>query len=462
MGDSSQEGPPTSPRTAPSRPRRKANKPAKSLVNNVAWQVAASILVLFNFVYVGIEVDYYHRAGEFSGIMDILRVALAILNLLQATIEALLSNPYYIFCQWHHVADLVIVILSFADAVSNFTGSYLLWHYVCLRIVRYLHLWSHVRTSLLFRDLWVVLVGIYKGMRTLIFLVILLFVVLFVLGTLFRALVVDGDSEDLCIGSDFRVRAECLDEDEYFGSIPKSMFTAFQVITLDRWAANVVRPLLHKDKTLAAVVITIFTFITAYALLSVVIGVFVWSTVEVASGHLDHESQRALIQDRATIKKLRQYYEAELLLDDRYMLDLVTLQDSIQVREIAAAFKSLQLPVQNVKQLFDHIDRDQRGEVKLEQFEAALLNLKEPASRMDFAILAATLGGHASWAKHLEIRSETLRDRVRGVSDHIMEAFHNLNQVAEGDDINAWMPEIGVRKSGGTAMAPPPSRFQIH
>ena len=62
--------------------------------------------------------------------------------------------------------------------------------------------------------------------------------------------------------------------DEWFGGIGKSMFTLFQIMTLESWSMGIVRPVL-KEFPLAWIFFVTFILITSFAVLNLFIGIIV-------------------------------------------------------------------------------------------------------------------------------------------------------------------------------------------
>jgi len=69
---------------------------------------------------------------------------------------------------------------------------------------------------------------------------------------------------------------------EYFGTVFKSMFTLFQVMTLDGWCDDIVRHILY-FQPLFAILFIGFIILTTFGLMNVVIGIIVENTLAAAT-----------------------------------------------------------------------------------------------------------------------------------------------------------------------------------
>ena len=75
---------------------------------------------------------------------------------------------------------------------------------------------------------------------------------------------------------------------EYFGSLSRSLFTLFQVMSLESWASAVARPIMSVHP-LAWLYFVSYILIASYILLSLVAGVITATTVEVYEHEESHK-----------------------------------------------------------------------------------------------------------------------------------------------------------------------------
>jgi hypothetical protein len=225
------------------------------------------------------------------------------------------------------------------------------------------------------------------------------------------------------------------------------MLTLLQCVTLDGWASHIVRPLLVR-KPLPAAFVALFAIITAYGLLSIAIGVLVWSTVDLARSHMDHESHKATRTDAEIVGLLKDYFESAMTIEDRTTLDEHSLRDALSVPEVAAAFKRLDLPVKDVEELFEHLDRHHKGEITIQEFEHGLSELNQPSNRFDMACLSATVGGAATFAKVLSMRTGYCSGGLSQLKADLEPAFALLEELARPEGGMGQVPEVRLRAAG--------------
>lgn len=321
------------------------------------------------------------------------------------------------------------------------------------RAVRLLRVWKVAKSSPPLIDLWLVIVGLTRALRALAWLAIILSIVAYACGGAITGMV-KGTSTTKCTG---KPGMYCLDVDEYFGSVSRSMFTLFQLMTRSQWASHVVRPL-SLISPLAAFLCVVFVAATSYGLLSVAVGVLVYSTVELARKHEDHGLHRSETEDKEIINDLASYFRASLAIEERTGLDRRELEEAMSVPQISAAFKHLELPVGNVDELFSHLDRDKSGSITVEEFEAGVRLMKMPAKRFDVACLTATVGGHVTFVKNLEKRCDGLVGEMEYLADTLNSAFAELSTLVDPNSDTGAVPEVILRKAGRIRNCQPPAQ----
>merc|ERR550514_1971476 len=102
---------------------------------------------------------------------------------------------------------------------------------------------------------------------------LLLFIIVYV-SAIFMTIFVGKDCHefpDFAEGG-FEVMGSCLD---YFGTIPNTMLTLFQALTLE-WS-EMSRPLL-REKPMLIIFFIVFIFTTSFGLLNIVVGIIVEDT----------------------------------------------------------------------------------------------------------------------------------------------------------------------------------------
>jgi len=363
--------------------------------------------------------------------------------------------------------DFTLAVLSTVGFITRGTYRYA----TAGRILRIFTLRKHCKERRSLRDVWLLLGGLQDGLPAFLWFLVVMFFILYPCGgaatvllrdvewggvTLLTTTVpgplVSGDEADwepehYCLGSDFRSRLDCIDLEEYFGSTSRSALSLLQVVTYDRWATSIVRPLLGLD-TLAAALIIAFLAVVGFIVMNAAAAVFVYATVQLARTHADHESQKSMLDDYEIVASLSNFFAVNLKLEDRKSIDFLELKEAMEIPQVAAAFTQLDLPVPEPYKLFKQIDKRNRGHVSVEEFKEGLLRLKEPATRVDYARLAARLGGKVTYMDRVEARTEVLRQKLHDTAKALSFAMEQLGSYTESQGVSEWLPEVPLRAAG--------------
>jgi hypothetical protein len=416
------------------------------------FEDVVDFLVILNAVLIGISVD------NPGALPDSLNILIAVFFIIENITRVLIQGVVkWIHGEYVQKIETLLVIVSCIGAFG-FPNERIMWRMSVFRLIRVYRSLGLARRSKALADLWLVLAGLGKSLRTMVWLVLGLALICTVFGITARGLVYAGpDDSDLnlsaCGSDDFRKHLKCIDIDEYFGDALRSALTMLQSTTLDRWAAHVVRPL-SGMRPMAAGFLFFFVIFTTYGLLSIAVGVLVWSTVELAKVHDSHRERVMLVQDRELIHDLREYYDQSLKLDDRETLDFKELQEGMMVPQVKTAYDRLELPVTDLHQLWIHLDTERAGEISTDEFEAGCLSLLEPANRFDMASLSAKLNGRAAFGDHLAHRCDDVVEDMSVLFQKLSYGFAKMREHVLSEDVNTLIPEVGLRQAGKMYVPP--------
>eukprot|EP00929_Paragymnodinium_shiwhaense_P025306 TRINITY_DN15343_c0_g1_i1.p1 TRINITY_DN15343_c0_g1~~TRINITY_DN15343_c0_g1_i1.p1 ORF type:complete len:459 (+),score=122.76 TRINITY_DN15343_c0_g1_i1:73-1449(+) len=425
----------TVPSSAP--PRMQTGPPPKPpmllrLVTSYSFNILIDVIVAANVVMVGLEVD--------NGKYEMFRLLLLIIYYLELALKAKtgqVDTRFFVDFAIVTVALLGMTQLVLPDQAER------LWRCSVLRLHRWLRIVKFARGVSSLFDLWLVLSGLRRAVLPIAWFALILFVVLFTGAAGVRGFIKLGSGT--------------LDGDEYFGSVPKSVMTLLQVATLDNWASHVVRPILTANP-LATLFLLAFVVVTSYGLLSLSVGVLVWSTVELARSHENHASNKGVKEDQELIHTMRLFFEAQLMMEEKDELTLRDLQDAFMIPQVSHALRQLELPFADLKELFLHLDKQRRGAITVDQFEKGLQLLKVPAARFDVACLTANIGGSVSFCSRLQTRTDNICGDLRELKTTIGCALDELRRLATSEDEMGKVPEVVLRRQGKIKPGVPPKK----
>jgi voltage-gated sodium channel len=213
----------------------------KRLIDSPAFEPAILALIAVNAVTLGLETSQWAvaRFGALLYAVDRAILAVFVLEIASRLIVDLRGfwrDPWRIF-------DFVVVAIALVPA----TGAFSVLR--AFRILRVLRLISTVRAM---RRVVTGLLSALPGMGSIVLLLGLIFYVFAVISTkLFAA-----------------------DFPDWFGSIGKSAYTLFQIMTLESWSMGIVRPVMEMYPYAWALFVP-FIIATAFTVLNLFIGVIV-------------------------------------------------------------------------------------------------------------------------------------------------------------------------------------------
>jgi voltage-gated sodium channel len=238
-----------------------------------------------------------------------------------------------------------------------------------------------------FRELWLLVGGLVNSIKALGWVCIILTLLVYVISVIVTTEI--GQNDEV-YGNGPSYDGVVWPYKEYFGTVLKSMFTLFQVMTLDGWADDVVRHILF-FQPLMAILFMIFLVFSAFGLVNVVIGVIVENTLAaatVADGAMEKTASDAR-------KKALDQLHVMLELSDSDRsgeISLAELQAAAQSHVVLKQLKLLEIKVSEIEQLFQLLDYERRGQVDLKKFIQACRELVGGAKRRDIAQVEITVG----------------------------------------------------------------------
>ena len=213
----------------------------RAVIERPAWERVVTALIIVNAVTLGLETSptVMRQFGPLLTFIDQLILAIFVIEILARMAvygRRFWSDPWSLF-------DFFIVGVALLPSTGNFSVLR------ALRVIRILRLISTVKSM---RRVVTGLLTAIPSMGAVIALLGLIFYVFSVMAT-------------KLYGTHYP---------QLFGTIGTSAFSLFQVMTLEGWAAEIVRPVMEKHPR-AWVFFIVFILITSFAVLNLFIGIIV-------------------------------------------------------------------------------------------------------------------------------------------------------------------------------------------
>ena len=254
----------------------------KKIIENKYFVTFITIVIIINAITLGLETSPEIKA-EFGVILSLIdKIALTIFTI--ELITKILVYKLRFFKDGWNVFDFLIVAVSLIPASGPFSVLR------AFRIFRTLRLLSIVPSMK--RIIQAIFISI-PGILSVGTIIILIFYISSVLTTTF-------------FGERFY---------EWFGTIGNSMYTLFQIMTLESWSMGIVRPVM-KEFPLAWLFFVPFILVTTFAILNLFIGIIVDAMQQISKDGSHEEKKSELdLQKKIMSMEIQLKEIKELLLN---------------------------------------------------------------------------------------------------------------------------------------------------
>jgi voltage-gated sodium channel len=225
----------------------------RQIISNPMWEKTIITIIVLNAITLGLETSatVMAQVGTLLHALDRIFLAIFVVEIglrIIAYGKSFWRDPWSLF-------DFIVVAIALIPATESFSGLR------ALRILRVLRLISAVESMRR------VVNGLFRampGMASVVMLLALIFYVFSVMAT-------------MLYGATFP---------EFFGTIGRSAYSLFQIMTLESWSMGIVRPLLEVHP-FAWIFFVPFILMTSFAVLNLFIGIIVDAMQEQARERLE-------------------------------------------------------------------------------------------------------------------------------------------------------------------------------
>eukprot|EP00746_Dinoflagellata_sp_MGD_P076011 gnl/MRDRNA2_/MRDRNA2_30568_c0_seq2.p1 gnl/MRDRNA2_/MRDRNA2_30568_c0~~gnl/MRDRNA2_/MRDRNA2_30568_c0_seq2.p1 ORF type:complete len:819 (-),score=164.98 gnl/MRDRNA2_/MRDRNA2_30568_c0_seq2:81-2174(-) len=274
-----------------------------------------------------------------------------------------------------NVFDFCLTWLSILDVwvFSLLGGGPGMKAFAVLRILRIFRVMRLLRMVKSLRELTLIVTEFVEAMKTTFWVSILLLLVLYIFA-IFCASTVGKPGTYAGHNEEEIEEAETFNSYQYFGTIPRAMFTLFNLVLLsDDWFV-VSRAVMEKQPGVFFCLL-LFVMITSVGLMSVIGGIIVEHVIQEAN-LLNSDDEAA--QRKELLARLQHLYTFvfELDLDKNGSLDAYEINLAWDRQEMKDLLAVVNLPIGSEAQdLIDLIDQDGDGELEMSEFVKNLIRL---------------------------------------------------------------------------------------
>jgi len=207
--------------------------------------------------------------------------------------------------------------------------------------------------------MWQLVAGIVEAMWTLAWTWVLLLVIIYVCGIFTTR----------AIGQQYQSEP---DLQPYFGNVPRSMFTLFQVTTTDAWADIARKAMRHHVWTAGFFVL--YLYVTTCAVLNVVVAVIVENTLDQA---VDQRQKFTSNQNKKQQYACAKIYQLFVGMDQNGdgVLTREEFSKAFQDDQVSRYLRQLGIDLRQAEELFSILDFDDSGALDAEEFVGGVLKV---------------------------------------------------------------------------------------
>ena len=327
-----------------------------------------------------------------------------------------------------NVFDLALVLLSMVSTwllafVAPNAGTNLYVLSSTMRLIRIMTVGRLVRVLIVFKELWIVISGFVEAIKTLFWVSILLMFILYI-GAVFVTIEVGQNSE---IYDPYIYVSGGWDYKEYFGTVGRSMFTLFQIVTLDNWSNGIARHVMSNQPAMFLFFV-LFIIFTSFGVMNVVVGIIVERTLATAKQN-QQRFQRTQERERTRVlNHLREIFEYADK-DGNGSLTVEEFRSAIRQPEVERKLKLIELPVADAEELFKILDHDGSGELSVDEFIGGCIRLKGNAKSKDLLSVQVSIQALAQRLDTLELQLEQCEAKVGELKDLTQEMVKEAENV---------------------------------
>mmetsp|Transcript_70869 Transcript_70869/g.163849 ORF Transcript_70869/g.163849 Transcript_70869/m.163849 type:complete len:584 (-) Transcript_70869:288-2039(-) len=300
---------------------------------------------------------------------------------------------------WSNILDALIVAVAVVDtfilAPIGLGGQAKFAAF--LRFFRLTRLIRLLRLFKIFRELYFVTIGLLDACKTLFWVCIILVLLIEICAIITTRYIGHNDS----LYDPYFKQSGGWDHEIYFKTVGRSMFTLFQIMTLDSWSDDIVRHVGVPQPGMLAFFIA-FIVICNFLILNVVVGVVIESTLRTARDD-DLKVRKTKEKRRQMVfNQLREIFE-EADVDASGTLTLEEVLQATNRTEVYNKLKMIDFPVDDPEQIFNLLDFDGCGELTIEEFITGCIRMKGPAKSKDLLVAQVAVN---TMRRHFEVFDE--------------------------------------------------------
>eukprot|EP00928_Gymnodinium_smaydae_P038545 TRINITY_DN2656_c0_g1_i1.p1 TRINITY_DN2656_c0_g1~~TRINITY_DN2656_c0_g1_i1.p1 ORF type:complete len:544 (-),score=117.86 TRINITY_DN2656_c0_g1_i1:105-1736(-) len=363
------------------------------IVRSPVFVNSVAIVVFLNACFMGLRVErLIANKGSESSVFGLFERLFSIIFLVEIVLRLwALKKKFFLGKErvWN-IFDLSLVSLStfelLMDLITLGGGGIAESVIKLLRILRGARVVRVVRLLRMFTDLQVMVGMIINSMRSLFWILVLLFSIMYVFGIVFTQGAIDFLYVD---GYDESQQDLALSVNETYGSLIKTIFSLFKSMSGGVSWGELVAPLQALHFAYVGLYIC-YIFLAIFSLSNIVTGVFVDSAIQSGKDERDVIIQREKKRKEALVTDLRRLL-CDLDEDGGGDVSYEEFVEKLANEDVQLHFAAMEIDSSDSHELFMLLDDDDSGSISIDEFIEGCMRLKGMAKQIDIQKLCLVL-----------------------------------------------------------------------
>lgn len=342
-----------------------------AVVTSTNFEILMGIAILTNCIFLGLEAsDREGTNADFFGTFE----HIFVLSFVIEWQMRLLAFGWTWLFEWPNVADTFLVwvpgvFMKWILEPLNAGDISFLRIFTVLRSLRLVRLARAVRLFPAFKEMWLLVRGLMSSMTTMFWMMLIVMCLIYVFAI---------------ISTELIGKHEAFKDDAYahelFGDLLKSMFTLFQLMTLDTWADLIARPMMETHPELGLFFV-FFVTVAVFVVMNLITAVIVENAFAIAK---DDQEQTAKMNERNKKRELKSLSELfqEIDIDGSGKLTKKEFMTALSNPRVTHKLLLLEMSNQDLIEAWELLD-DGDGELDITEFASGLRRMKGEAKAKD-------------------------------------------------------------------------------
>eukprot|EP00397_Hematodinium_sp_SG-2012_P018831 GEMP01019312.1.p1 GENE.GEMP01019312.1~~GEMP01019312.1.p1 ORF type:complete len:580 (+),score=89.34 GEMP01019312.1:194-1933(+) len=360
---------------------------ADHFVDDNRFHVGIAWIIIANAITIGLETDYGCKnicTIEQRGIWFFMDIVFTFLFTVEMVMRFYAHGFFGYFKDPWNRFDFVLVNLAIADTVIGISGVSVdldLKLFTVMRIARIFRLVRLIKLVRAFRELHLLIVGMVQAFRAILWVFLIMAMILWCLA-IFITLVVGQDDDPT--GYDYRYVT--WPREIYWGTVTRSMFSLYQLMTFDNWVSSLARPVLAKYPFMILFFLLVICVCT-YGLVNIIVSIIVENTLSVTSQYHNKMTRKLDKSHKKAVSALNAIFQAADK-DGSGSMDRNEFASTMKKRHVKDKLGVIGIRQAEMRDLFFLLDAEGSGSISIDQFQQGCLLIRGDAKSKEMVKLS--------------------------------------------------------------------------